>query len=75
MKEHDIVALTEDVSDHKLRAGDVGAIVYGSEGCSEFEVEFVAADGSTIALLTLSASQIRPVEAANIIPHERVDVV
>lgn len=74
MVEHDTVALVVAIPEHGLSEGDVGAIVYAAPTGDEFEVEFVAADGSTIALLTLSPDQIRSVTASEIIPHQRASV-
>jgi hypothetical protein len=67
--ELDTVVLTRDLAEHGLRAGDIGAIVH-CHGDTAYEVEFVAADGSTIALLTLSPSDIRTMEATEIL-HAR----
>lgn len=65
------VVLARDIPDRGLRAGDLGAIVqiYGPEG---FEVEFVTAAGKTQALLTLSASDIRHVEATDLVAVRRL---
>jgi hypothetical protein len=60
-RELDTVVLLRDLSEAGLRAGDLGAIVqlYGAEA---LEVEFVTASGRTQALLTLSTSDVRPVQ-------------
>jgi len=52
IEELDMVALTRDFDSHGLKRGDIGAVVhkYSKEG---FEVEFVAAEGKTVAVLTL----------------------
>ena len=65
MKEHDLVVLTHDLPEHALRAGDVGAVVhrYG-EG---YEVEFVSAAGETVAVLTLTDADLRPMTGAEIL--------
>lgn len=60
MKEHDVVVLTKPFEDEGLVAGDVGAIVHVYADGEAFEVEFVASDGTTIALLTVDADEIRP---------------
>jgi len=59
-KELDIVVLDKDLPDEKLRRGDLGAVVqvYEPDG---IEVEFVTASGRTEALLTLNATDVRPV--------------
>lgn len=58
-KEHDVVVLRRDLSDLGLMEGDVGAVVgvYRSGG---YEVEFTAPEGETLAVVTLSESDIRP---------------
>ena len=53
-----------------LRAGDVGAVVLVHQGGKMFEVEFVALDGKTLALLTLAADAIRPIRAGEV-PNAR----
>jgi len=62
----DTVVLTHDLSEHGLRAGDLGAVVelYGEDGV---EVEFVQASGQTKALLTLRASDLRSVAQSDIL--------
>lgn len=57
--EHDIVVLTRDLPEKGLVAGDVGAVV-GSYSVGGYEIEFTAADGSTIAVVTVADDDIRP---------------
>lgn len=57
--EHDVVVLTGDLPEHGLLAGDVGAVV-GCYAAGGYEVEFTAADGSAIAVVTLGDDAIRP---------------
>lgn len=57
--EHDVVVLTRDLPDEGLLAGDVGAVV-GHYAAGGYEVEFTAADGSTIAVVTVGDDAIRP---------------
>ena len=52
IKELDSVVLAVDVPAHRLKAGDVGTIVHAHAGGKGFEVEFVALDGETIAVVT-----------------------
>jgi hypothetical protein len=61
VKEHDRVVLTAAVPDHGLKAGDVGTVVHLYEDGLAYEVEFVALDGHTAAVVTVEASQVRPV--------------
>ena len=57
--ELDTVVLTHDIEEHGLRQGDVGAVVHCYKDNAAFEVEFVTAEGRTIALLTLAPADIR----------------
>jgi hypothetical protein len=57
----DTVALTRDVDEYGLKAGDIGAVVHRYKDDAAFEVEFVTAEGATIAVLTLELADIRPV--------------
>jgi hypothetical protein len=52
------VVLARDVPEHGLQKGDVGAVVE-TMAPDGLEVEFVAASGETIALLTLSERDVR----------------
>ena len=69
IEELDMVALTRDFDAHGLKQGDIGAVVhkYSKEG---FEVEFVAAEGKTIAVLTLQEADIRSLRGGEIL-HAR----
>lgn len=64
----DVVALTEDLPDRKLRRGQVGTVVERLDP-GVFEVEFTDNDGRTFACLALKTSQLlvlhyQPLEAA-----------
>lgn len=61
IRELDTVALTRDVDEYGLKAGDIGAVVHRYKDDTAFEVEFVTAEGATIAVLTLELADIRPV--------------
>ena len=68
-----IIVLLEDVPSYRLRAGDVGTVVLAHpEG--GYEVEFMTLTGETIAVVTLTGSQVRqigPGEIASARPLER----
>jgi hypothetical protein len=66
LKEHDQVVLCSDAPQHRLEAGDVGTIVHVHDGGKAFEVEFVALDGETAAVVTLEGTQVRPVHRGEI---------
>lgn len=57
-RELDTVVLTQDLPEHRLQAGDVGAVVHVYEG-DGLEVEFVSANGGTRAVLTLRDADVR----------------
>lgn len=59
--EHDRVVLTVDLPLERLTLGDVGTVIHVYDDGAAFEVEFVALDGETVAVVTLGASQVRPV--------------
>ncbi len=68
--ELDTVALARDVPEHSLKAGDVGTIVFVHGEHTAFEVEFVTRGGTTIGVLTLEPSDLRPI-GPNEIHHVR----
>lgn len=61
IKEHERVVLRTPLSNEGLEAGDVGTVVHVYEDRQAYEVEFVTLDGHTAAVVTLEASQVRPV--------------
>ena len=67
IKELDIVALNHDIQESGLKAGDVGTVVHCYEDHIGYEVEFVTAEGRTIAVLTLTSADIRLMRSAEIL--------
>ena len=61
IKEHDCVVLTENVPVEGLQAGDVGTVVHIHQGGAGYEVEFMTLTGETVAVVTVLASQVRPI--------------
>jgi hypothetical protein len=59
IKELDTVVLTHDIGEYDLKAGDIGAVVHCYSDGPAYEVEFVTAEGRTIAVLTLTLDDIR----------------
>jgi hypothetical protein len=59
IKELDTVVLTEDLAEVGLKRGDVGTVVllHGDRG---YEVEFISLTGETLAVVSLSPYQVRP---------------
>ena len=67
ISELDMVVLTSDLSEHGLQQGDVGAVVHVYGVGEAYEVEFVTAEGRTVAVLTLTVADIRPMAAREIL--------
>jgi len=70
IRELDSVVLNKDVPEHGLKRGDIGAVVHCYADGSACEVEFVTAEGRTIAVLTLEMTDVRPLAASEIL-HAR----
>ena len=71
VKELDLIVLNRDILEHGLQAGDIGTVVHCYKGNAAFEVEFVTAEGKTLALLTLPANEVRARQSSEIL-HARV---
>jgi len=69
--EHSMIVLNEDHPVERLHAGDVGAVVHVYGEGDAFEVEFIDGAGSTIALITLAKSEIRPIQACELLHTRR----
>jgi len=70
IKEHDCVVLTENLPQEGLQAGDIGTVVHIHQGGAGYEVEFMTLAGETVAVATLSPSQLRAI-APRDIAHAR----
>ena len=70
VNEYDNIVLTEDLADSGLTKDDVGVVVHIHKGGEAYEVEFLAMDGSTVAVLTLEDSQVQ-IADSRMIPHVR----
>jgi hypothetical protein len=69
-QELDTVVLTRDMPKYGLKQGDIGAVVHCYTDNAAFEIEFVTADGKTVALLTLEQTDIRPISGREVL-HAR----
>jgi hypothetical protein len=69
LSELEPVVLTHDVGEVGLTAGDIGAVVHRYDD-HRYEVEFVAGSGDTLAVLTLTDRDVRPVAPSEIL-HAR----
>jgi hypothetical protein len=68
--ELDLVVLKRDLPKERLAAGDVGTVVLVHQQSAGYEVEFTTLSGDTVAIVTLNASDVRPVDAREIV-HAR----
>ncbi len=65
IRELDCVVLVSDLPEHGLKSGDVGTVVlaHADEG---YEVEFMTLRGETVAVVSLTEDQLRPLERHDI---------
>jgi hypothetical protein len=70
LREHERVVLTSPLPHEGLEAGDVGTIVHVYQDGKAYEVEFVALDGHTTAVVTVETHHVRPV-TRNDMTHAR----
>lgn len=66
INEHDYAVLTQDLPEYGLKEGDIGTVVLIHRGGEGYEVEFMTMGGETVAVVTLLASQVRPIGAKEI---------
>ena len=60
IEEYDLIALTEDLPEHGLKAGRTGTVVHiHAEGVA-YEVEFFSPAGNTIVVAYVERAQVRP---------------
>lgn len=62
----------EDLPAAGLEVGDVGTVIIVYDRGKAYQVEFVAADGRTLAVETLTADQIEPVAGPQILHLRRL---
>jgi len=72
LKDLDLAALKEDLPAAGLERGDVGTVVFVYDQGKAYEVEFVAADGRTIAVETLRDDQLEPFTGSQILHARRL---
>ncbi len=66
IKELDLVVLKRDLSESRLKAGDVGTVVLEHAGGRGFEVEFMTLTGETLAVVTVPSDAVRAVSDGEI---------
>ncbi len=67
IRELDTIVLAKDIEKYPLKHGDIGAVVHCYKNNVAYEVEFVTAIGMTVAVLTLTPADIRPVYSEEIL--------
>lgn len=67
IEELDTVVLLHDVEEQGLEQGDVGAVVHRYADADAYEVGFVTGEGETVAVLTLGADEVRPMDRHEIL--------
>jgi hypothetical protein len=67
IKEHERVALTVDLPNVQLRAGDVGVVVMIHGNHDGYELEIFSADGHTLDVVTVEAGQVRSLSRNDIL--------
>ena len=67
IKELDTVVLSCDFPAYELKRGDIGAVVHCYKTGKAFEVEFIAGQGETVAVVTLNVKYVRPMQDKEIL--------
>ena len=66
IKKHERVVLNAPIPGEGLEPGDVGTVVHIYSDGLAYEVEFTTLEGKTAAVVTVEASQVRPVDKREI---------
>jgi len=66
IKEHERIVLKVAIPTEGLEAGDVGTVVHVYRDGRAYEVEFFTLEGSTAAVVTVEAVDVRPVHKREI---------
>lgn len=67
IKEHERIVLAKPLPNEEFKeAGDVGTVVHVYRDGLAYEVEFTTLDGQTAAVVTVEASDVRPVSRREI---------
>ncbi|MEW6109693.1 MAG: DUF4926 domain-containing protein [Nitrospirota bacterium] len=69
----DTVVLKHDIAKYGLEEKDIGVVVHCYTDGDAYEVEFVTAEGRTIAVLTLDLKDIRLMSSKEILHVREVD--
>ncbi len=66
-EELDTVVLARNIEKYGLKKGDIGVVVHIYNEGKALEVEFVDAEGKTVALLTLTTADVRSIKRNEIL--------
>lgn len=72
-EELSLIVLNHDIVERGLKAGDIGTVVHCYKDNAAFEVEFLTAEGKTVALLMLATDEIRPRLSSEILHVREVE--
>lgn len=64
------VVLTTNLPERALLSGDIGTVVLVHQEGKGYTIEFMTLNGDTVAVVTVSAEQVRPIRT-NEIAHVR----
>lgn len=69
------IIVTVNIPDYQVLAGDIGTVVeiYPAPNLA-YEIEFVNPNGTTRALLTLAADQVRRLSAADVLTTRQIPI-
>ena len=59
IQEYERIALTVDLLDYNLKAGDIGTVVDITADGKQYTIEFFTLDGETFAVVPVAPHQIR----------------
>ena len=62
IQELDRIVLTTDLVAEGLQSGDIGTVVLVHRGGKGYEVEFISLTGETVAVVSVFANQVRPIQ-------------
>jgi hypothetical protein len=73
IRELELVVLLCDVDEFGLQIGDIGTVVHAYTNGPAYEVEFITADGDTVALLMLTEDEVRLQQGKEILHVRSLD--
>jgi Domain of unknown function (DUF4926) len=73
IKEHDRVALTEDIPEYGLKRGDIATVVM-VHSIPGYELEFVTLNGETLAVISVFPQQVRAIGRREIAQARELEV-